>query len=211
VSFNEGIDIPVVPYNQNPIPIGTIEEAEAEGLSPQVYATCARPNPTTGVVGCPWFANCRVSAKGKSGPRNYGCHYFKGKGQGGGRTTNVYNCMWIADHINDIERNGGALRVVADEGETIERVTGVAVSNATGEIEKNPYAPGTHREDRRIVEVVPPYPRPNQNPELIQAVLSAQVVAQEMERKSDESLAVATGNLSAIAPVDQREGRKGRK
>lgn len=181
------------------------------GLSPAVFATCARPNPASGVVGCAWFDKCRVSAKGKDGPKNYGCHYFKGKGQGGARTTNVYDCMWIASHIQDIERNGGALKVVADEGEAIERVTGVSVNNVTGEIELNPYAPGTHREDRRVPEVVRPFPRPKDNPELIQAVLSAEVVAQEMERRSDESLAIATGNLHAIAPVDQREGRKPRK
>lgn len=211
MSFVEETGIPVAPVNQKPIPIGTIAEAEEMNLSPAQFATCSRPNPATGNVGCAWFNQCRVSAKGKDGPKNYGCHYFKGKAQGGARTTNVYDCMWIASHIADIERNGGALRVVAEEGETIERVTGVAVSNATGELEPNPYAPGTHREDRRVVEVVKPFPRPKDNPELIQAVLSAEVVAQELERRSDESLAVATGNLHAIAPVDQREGRKPRK
>lgn len=211
VSFVEETGIPVSPINQRPIPIGTISEAEEMNLSPAVFATCARPNPTSGIVGCSWFDKCRVSAKGKDGPKNYGCHYFKGKAQGGARTTNVYDCMWIASHIQDIERNGGALKVVADEGETIERVTGVAINNATGQLETNPYARDIHREDRRIPEVVPAFPRPKDNPELIQAVLSAEVVAQEMERKSDESLAVATGNFHAIAPVDQREGRKPRK
>ena len=193
------------------MPIGTIAEAEEMNLSPAVFATCARPNPATGVVGCVWFDKCRVSAKGKDGPKNYGCHYFKGKGQGGARTTNVYDCMWIASHIHDIERNGGALRVVAEEGQTIERVTGVSINNATGQVETNPYAVGTHRDDMRITEVVKPFPRPKDNPELIQAVLSAEVVAQEMERRSDESLAVATGNFHAIAPVDKREGNKPRK
>lgn len=211
MSFVEETGIPVSPINQRPIPIGTIAEAEEMNLSPAVFSTCARPNPATGVLGCAWFDKCRVSAKGKDGPKNYGCHYFKGKGQGGARTTNVYDCMWIASHIHDIERNGGALRVVAEEGQTIERVTGVSINNATGQVETNPYAVGTHRDDMRITEVVKPFPRPKDNPELIQAVLSAEVVAQEMERRSDESLAVATGNFHAIAPVDKREGNKSRK
>ncbi|MBK8772722.1 MAG: hypothetical protein IPM06_20160 [Rhizobiales bacterium] len=211
MSFIEETGIPVSPINQRPIPIGTIAEAEEMNLSPAVFSTCARPNAATGVLGCAWFDKCRVSAKGKDGPKNYGCHYFKGKAQGGARTTNVYDCMWIASHIHDIERNGGALRVVAEEGETIERVTGVSINNATGQVETNPYAVGTHRDDMRITEVVKPFPRPKDNPELIQAVLSAEVVAQEMERRSDESLAVATGNFHAIAPVDKREGRKPRK
>lgn len=194
-----------------PTPIGTLAEAEAENLDPSVYATCAPQNKVTGVVGCPWYAKCRVSAKGKSGPRNYGVQHFKGKAQGGGMVTTAVDCMWIADHIDDIERNGGAIKVVAEEGQTFTKVTGMAVNNMTGDPTMNVRDPNTHREEVRVEVEVKPWPRPSQNAELIHDMLYAEVSQVEKARKSEESLAKNLGMADAIAPLDQREGRKPRK
>ena len=196
--------------NVSAVPIGTIAEAEKEGLDPTVYATCARPNKVTGLVGCQWFDKCRVSAKGQAGPKNYGCDYYKGKAQGGVLVKNTFSCMWIADHIEDIEKNGGALKVIAEEGDTYEKVTGIAVDNMTGKPTMNVRDPNTHREDRRIEIKVEPWPRPGQNPDLIHDMLRAETIRSEKERKSDESLARAIGDIGSIAPLDKREGKKPR-
>ena len=193
--------------NGKPIPVGTLAEATDEGLDPTVYATCAQPNKVTGIVGCPWYAKCRVSAKGTAGPRNYGIQQFKGKVQGGGMVTTIVDCMWIADRIDDIERNGGAIKVVAEEGEKFSKVTGMAVNNMTGEPTMNVRDPATHREEIRAEFEVKPWPRPKENKELLQDMLYAEVSQVEKARKSEESLARNLGVPNAVSPVDKR-GRK---
>ena len=207
MAFDE-TGVPVSPVNQNAIPIGTVAEAEKEGLDPAVYATCARPNKAGGIAGCAWYAKCRVSAKGAAGPKNYGIQQFKGKALGGGMVNTVVSCMWLADHVGDIEANGGAVKVVAEEGETFTKVTGIAVNNMTGEPTMNVYDPQTHREERRVEVLVKPWPRPSENAELLHDVLHAEVSQIEKERKSNESLARNLGMSDSIAPLDKREGGK---
>src|SRR5512143_2710702 len=125
-------DPTILPINQSPIPVGSIAEAEAHNLDPAVYATCSKPANMR--VGCSWHGKCRVSARGVDGPHNYGVEVMHGPSQDGGFARFKTECMWIADHIADIERNGGSLRVVANEGEEFETVSTVAVSNITGEV-----------------------------------------------------------------------------
>lgn len=187
------------------IPIGTIAEAEAEGLDPTRYATCARPNPVMGVIGCKRFDKCVMSAKGVSGPRNYGLRVFKGPSQGGGMVNQTNSCLWVADHKGTIERNGGAIKVIAEEGETYTKVTGMAVDNMTGAPTMNVRDPNTHRKDVQIEVEVGAWPRPGENPALIHDLLRAEVTVLERKRKSDESLARNEGNLGAIAPLDKRD------
>lgn len=204
-------DFNVQPIHRNPVPVGTPAEADAEGLDPTVYATCAKPNPVTGVVGCPHFHRCVVSAKGKSGPRNYGVQIIKGASQGGGMTRTTGNCMWIAQYADQYERNGGSVSVIAEEGETFEKVTRVAVNNQTGEVETNKWNKDVHREDRRIKVLVEPWPRPGQNKELLTDLLRAEVKQADDARRKDENLARVLGNADAVAPLDKRDaGRHGR-
>lgn len=209
MAFND-TGIPVSPINRKEVPIGTLAEAEAEGLDVTQYATCSRPNPVTGVKGCPWFAKCRVSAKGKSGPRNYGVRIIKGPAQGGGIAHSSVDCMWLAEHTNDTEANGGAVTVVAEEGETYEKVTRIAVSNRTGEIATNQWDKDVHREDRRVKVEVQPWPRPGENKELLHDMLRAEVMESEKERLENESVARAVGLEDSITPLDKRAGAGGR-
>lgn len=209
MTFND-TGIPVSPINRKQVPVGTLAEAEAEGLDVTQYATCSRPNPVTGVAGCPWFGKCRVSAKGQSGPKNYGVRIVKGSAQGGGIVHTTVDCMWLADHVEDTENNGGAVTVVAEEGQTYKKVTRIAVSNRTGEIATNQWDKDTHREDRRVPVEVKPWPRPGENKELLHDVLRAEVVQAERERRADESLARAVGLEDSITPLDKRAGAGGR-
>lgn len=205
-------NVSVQPINQNQIPIGTIAEAERENLDPSAYATCAQPRPHAGVVGCSWYDRCRVSAKGQAGPKNYGVEIVKGRAQGGGFVREKANCMWIADHVQDIEDNKGAIKVIANEGESFEQVTGVMVNSTTGDLthQKDPLGV---REIRRVKVMVPKYPRPGENPVLLTDVLRAESIEAEKERRADESSARAYGLDNAIPPIDKRpagagEGRK---
>lgn len=199
----------IQPINQSPVPIGSVQELEAENLDPTVYASCARPNPVTGLVGCPFHQTCMVSAKGKDGPKNYGVQIFKGPGQGGGMTTTVASCMWLAQHARVYERNEGSVRVIANEGESFDKVTRVAVNNQTNEV-AGPYDRDVRREDRRIKVKVQPYPRPSQNPELLTDMLRAEMAQTEKERRADENLVRNLGLADTIAPIDKRDaGRRG--
>jgi len=195
---------PVVqPIERSPIPVGTIPEAEREGLDPAAYATCARPNRATGVVGCPWFDRCRVSAKGQAGPKNYGIEIVKGAVQGGGFVKMAASCMWIADHAEGYEKNGGVIKVIAEEGEEYEHVTHIAVNAVTNE--------PTHQKDmqavrvqRRVKTKVPRFPRPGENPALLTDVLRAESIEAEKERRHDEQKARAYGLADTIPPIDKR-------
>lgn len=188
------------------IPVGTIAEAEAEGLDVTQYATCCKPNPVTGVVGCEWFHKCRVSAKGVSGPRNYGLEIMKGKVQGGALVRIATNCMWIADHAENFEKNGGAVKVIANEGEDFDQVMGIAINSATRQPthQKDPQA---IRRRQRVTTKVPPYPRPGENAALLTDVLRAESIEAEKERRSDEATAKAYGLEHTIAPIDKRDAR----
>jgi len=195
--------------HQSPIPIGTVAELQADNLDPTVYASCAKPNPVTGLVGCPYHQSCIVSAKGVSGPKNYGVQILKGPSQGGGMTTVGASCMWLAQHAPVYERNEGSVRVIAEEGQTYDRVTKVAVNNQTGEI-AGKYDRDVRREDRRIKVLVQPYPRPNENQELLTDMLRAEMAQVEKERRTDENLARNLGLGNTIAPLDKRDaGRHG--
>lgn len=191
--------------NQDMEPIGTIQEAEKEGLSPSEYATCARPNQALGIIGCKRFGSCMVSAKGVSGPRNYGVEIFKGPAQGNAVVYTGASCLWIASHAPTIEKNGGAIRVIAEEGETYSRVTGMAVNNMTGEPTMNVRDPNTHRDDVRAEVMVKPWPRPGENPGLLQDVLRAEMSEIERKRRADESIARNIGAADTIAPLDKRD------
>lgn len=196
-------EVSVSPLERSIIPIGTVEEAQREGLDVTQYATCGRPNPASGVVGCAWRHKCIVSAKDVSGPRNYGVEILKGASQGGGFVKVTRNCMWIADHEPDIVRNGGALKVIANENETFEKIDTIAINSATREPthQKDPMA---IREKRRVKETVKPYPRPGENPMLLTDVLRAESIEAEKERRSDDATARAYGLGHTIPPIDKR-------
>lgn len=203
-------DFTITPINQDAVPVGTLAELQAENLDPRVYASCAAPNPVTGVLGCPHYARCIVSAKGVSGPKNYGIQILKGRAHGGGMTTVGASCMWIAQNAAVYEKNEGSVRVIAEEGQTFDRVTRVAVNNDTGEI-AGKYDRNVRREDRRIKVLVQPWPRPGENQEILADMLRAEMSQVERERRTDEQFARNSGLEHTIPPLDKRDaGRRGR-
>ena len=192
-------------YQRN-VPIGTLAEAQAEGLDVTAYPTCARPNPVTGVKGCPWYGKCIVSAKGVSGPKNYGVQIIKGRSVGGGFMNRVVDCMWIAENVERIEQNKGSLTVIADEGGEIEMLTKVAVAKDGTILDAN--GPGTKRKEKKVRVPVQPWPRPGENVEIMQDMMRAEVAQQEKERKRVENRERGLG--VAVTPIDQRNARKGK-
>lgn len=194
----------VTPLQRSAAPVGTLAELQKEGLDPSQYASCARPNKALGIAGCAWFENCRVSAKGESGPRNYGVKIIKGRGQGGGISTASVDCMWIADHTERIEANKGTIMVVADEGQEFDRITGVLVNNQTGK-ETFSRDRDAHVEDRRVKVKVRPFPRPGENPALLQDVLRAETIQMEKERIANEARLRSLGLDAAVPAIDKRD------
>lgn len=205
---NENVSVQPIDRSNN-IPIGSIEEAEREGLDVSVYPTCARPQPHRGIRGCDWFDKCVVAAKGKSGPRNYGVEAILGAAQGGGFSKFNTNCMWIADHETMYSKNGGALKVIAAEGEKYETGESVSVDPLTN----NPChqkAPNATRRKIRVEVEVPKYPRPGENPALLTDVLRAESIEAEKERLANEARAKAYGLADAITPIDERSSGAGK-
>ena len=205
---NESVSVQPIDRSNN-IPVGSITEAEAEGLDVSVYPTCARPAPHRGIRGCAWFDKCVVSAKGKDGPKYYGVELVKGASQGGGFTKFNESCMWIADHAANYPKNGGALKVIAAEGESYEKVDSISVDALTGE-PCNQKAANAVRRKTRVKVTVPRYPRPGENPALLTDVLRAESIEAEKERLSNEATARAYGLAESIAPIDERPSGSGK-
>ena len=198
----------VAPLHRSQIPVGTLAEASERGLDPGVYATCARENKAAGIKGCAWCDSCVVSARATAGPKNYGIQIIKGQAVGGGFVRNTVDCMWIADHHADIVRNGGSLKVIAEEGESYDKVASIAKDNATGAQTMNSRLLNTYREEDRVSVTVKPWPRPGQNKELLQDMMRAEVAQEERERLEHESVARSLGIEGAAVPLDKRAARK---
>jgi hypothetical protein len=199
----------VSPIERNPLPIGSIEEAQAQGLDPTQYPTCAKPNKLTGLIGCGWWDKCIVSAKGVNGPKNYGVEIIKGKNTGGGFLRTKADCMWIADHAENIVANKGSIKIIAEEGEEFEMVTGVVVNKQTKQETFQGDPLGQRRKVRKKV-LVPPFARPEDNEALMVDVLRAESIELEKERRTDEQRARNYGLESTIAPLDKRSGGQGK-
>lgn len=206
-------NVSIQPVYQNPVPVGTMAEAQKEGLDPSVYATCSRPNKMTGNVGCPFFDQCRVSAKGEAGPRCYGVEILQGPALGGYMVRNAVDCMWIAQQADNIEDNKGSIRVIAEEGEEFLKVASVLIDNVTNEVSTNPFNQNARREERLVPFTVPRWPRPGQNKLLLHDMLRAETMKQEKERRASENLTRNLGLGDSIAPLDKRDagGKRGAK
>lgn len=195
----------VQPVNASPVPVGTFEEAQREGLSPTAYATCSKPNTLTGNIGCPHFDKCRVSAKGSHGPRNYGVEIIQGPAFGGYMVRNSVDCMWIANQIDNIEDNKGSIRVIAEEGEEFMKPASVLIDNATNQISDNPFNQNARREERLVPFKVPKWPRPGENKLLLHDMLRAETMKIEKERRANENLTRNLGLGDTVAPLDKRD------
>lgn len=187
----------------DPRPQGKIHEMEAAGLDPTRYGSCAPRNKITGVVGCSEYHRCRMSFRGDRspdvGPENMGVEIIKA-GSTMPIPRNTVDCMWVAQHRDDIVDNGGAITVLALGGESYEKVTTVIFDPVTGK-ECTQYQPGCQREERQVEIRVPKYPRPGQQPKHLHEGLksaSREKMKEELER---EQRARAYG-LRAEEPLD---------
>ena len=185
----------------HPMPVGTPEELQQEGMSLADIGCCAPPSP--GVRGCPWWDDCpfdrRNFNQGKwtkgEGPHYVGyslithervaardfqpCFVFTGTMLGRIKGAQMAAAEGlIAEHI----------RVIAQEGDTIRRKQFVQVS--PGEPMKG------YKETIQAIEI-PRFPRPSEMAELSfdAEVISAErdyerAQANALERVSDETFKV---------------------
>lgn len=166
-----------------PLPIGTVDEVLAEGMDVAKVPTChepveggpqpirgcdfARINPDTGM------SMCKLVNKGVDGPRNFAFKVQKGRVQGGKMFIAQHACFFAARHKDAIEENGGSLTIVAREGEKYRSVM------ATPETK--------YRDTVVSDQVVTPFPRPKDNPELAFEILKALERAEMAKEKSERA------------------------
>lgn len=202
-------------------PVGTQDEAESLGLEVAHYPTCSKP--VRGVNrGCELFGVCPMSYKGKTlseggGPRR---HAFEIVMPGQPIRRFDSECFRAVRKITDIEGNKGAIRIIADEGETYEKVEGVYIKTyydpENSQTIKVPaadgeqYLPNVNRGDMLVQKDVVPFVRAAENQEIATDIVTAQVVAKEQERIRGEAFTVALGVEVGREPLDKRN-RRGRK
>lgn len=193
-------------------PQGTVPEMEAAGMDPMRYGSCAAPNPRTGTVGCKDFHRCRMSFRGRSGPENVGIEIAK-KDSDMPMPRNTVDCMWVAEHRDDIVANGGAVTVLAIGGETYRKVDTVIVHPVTREI-CSQNVPGCERELREVDVLVPKYPRPGEVQKHLYDRLNS-AAREQMKGEIEREQRARAYDLRAEEPIDTgREAvrrRKGQK
>ena len=221
LSFDPTLRDAGVPRNVPDTPIGTLDELEELGLNPTHYPACAVPNKHGGVRGCNEAHRCPVSVKFKKfkdggGPRRYAWErIFKGK-----PVRRVEGDCWrLSEDKVFVENNGGAIRIIANEGQTYDKLTGVAVKtfvDQQGEVQKvvakagEYHLPNVQREDMVIQMTVKPFKRPSENPEIATDIITANVLRDESARIQQESVGRALGLSGASAPLDKRDERAGK-
>lgn len=202
------------------MPIGTVDELEELGLNLAHFGSCAVPNKAGGIRGCSEALRCLLSWKFKKfkdggGPRRVGWQrIFRGQPirpiEG--------ECWDLARDKVFAENNGGAVRIMAEEGKTYQKLVGVAVKtfvDSTGEVQKVLAKPGEYhlpnvqREDMVIDILVKPFLRPSESPAIATDIITANVLREESARIQGESVGRALGLAGAGAPLDKRNERAG--
>lgn len=220
VTFNPVLEDAGIPQDAPQFPVGALDELKELGLSPAHYPSCSEPNPLTRNRGCDYWYQCPLSYKGKpfsegGGPRRHaweiarrGRPLFRKEGE----------CWGIAKRISDIQDNKGALRIIADEGEAYDKLTGIAVKTfvdpATDETKKviakngEYHLPNVKREDMVVSFVVKPFLRPSENPAIAADVVTAKAIRGEQERIRGEAFPRALGVSGGGTPLDKRNRKR---
>ncbi len=221
VSFDPNLRDAGIPEEAPAFPVGALDELNELGLNPEHYGCCAKRNKAAGVRGCDFFALCPLSVKGKAsadggGPRRMAWErIFKGKPIRRREGT----CWKLATDKVYVEDNGGAVRIIANEGQTYQKLEGVAVKttvNEAGEVVKvlakegEYHLPTVSREDMVVTKTVRPFVRPAQNPDIAVDVITAKVIQEEHERISAEAVPAALGIQGGNTPLDKRHKRPGK-
>ena len=218
LTFNPELRKQGVPEHLPEMPIGAKDEAEQLGLETAFYPTCSRPVPGVN-RGCPHFFSCPLSYKGKllsegGGPRR---HAYEVAMPGKPIRRSEDECYGFVPKIQDIEGNKGAIRIIADEGETYEKVEGIYVKTfvdpETDQTAKVPAKEGEYhyanvaREDMLVKKVVAPFTRTIDNKDIAVDLVTASVVAKEQERIRGEAFPTALGVEVGGTPLDKRNRR----
>lgn len=184
-------------------PMGTVDELEDSRLPVDVFPSCHEQAEHRGIKGCPCAHLCTMSYKGKTlaeggGPRNHGWEHIKSAAQGGNVVRVVASCHWGVSQQEAVEANGGILRPIKDEGQTIEILTGTLVPIPSDQF---------HREERLVPTVVQPAKRLKDNVGIAQNMLRASVAKEEAERIANERPAQILGVSTGGTPLDKRAPR----
>jgi hypothetical protein len=220
VSFDTALRDAGVPENAPARPVGTLDEIQSFGLNPEHYPSCSKPNKQLGIRGCGSWDTCLLSYKGKSladggGPRRMAWErIFKGK-----PVRRVEGECWdVARDQVFVEDNNGALRIIAAEGESYDKLEGVAVKtfvNEKGDTVKQiakdgeTHLPNVQRQDMVVKKTVKPFVRVNENSDIAVDVITADVIRKEHERIFSESVPSALGIAAGGTPIDKRHKRAG--
>ena len=221
LAFNPELRKFGIPDNAPEFPVGTKDEAESLGLETSIYPTCSKP--VAGVNrGCKFFNICPMSYKGKTlseggGPRR---HAFEIIQRGKPVRRFDSECYLAITKIEDVQSNAGAVRVIADEGETYEKVEGIYIKTfidpETGETTKVPakegeyHYPNVARGDMLVEKPVVPFTRTVDNKDIAVDLVTASVVAKEQERIRGEAYPAALGIEVGGTPLDKRNRKSGK-
>lgn len=156
-------------------PIGTLEELQANNLSPATFASCSKPEGRGGNVGCRhWKSNCTMSYKGKLGPANHAVRLVKPPsatvdGEPVAREI-VCSCVFYHDHIEQWRANKWAVRITGSEkrvapsgGRTQFIMTGTKAEAKPLNPAAPAFVPLSNEESEKEIA---PFPRPSDNPKL---------------------------------------------
>ena len=213
-----------VPENTPKFPIGTLDELRAYGIDEQFVPCCARRNKAAGIEGCRFFESCRQSYKGQTlenggGPRRHAWERILPKQRGGGITRHEGECFQIAKQSDNLEADGGVIRIIADEGKTYEFHGGHAVKtfvDAEGKTVKQvakhgeEHLPNVKREDIKVTRTVAPFVRVGDNPDVANFVVAGEAIKEMLEERRAEAPARALGLPSGRAPIDRQKPRFGK-
>jgi len=177
-------------------PIGTLEEIKEVGRLPIHTHTCSKPVKNES-LGCPFWDICDKHFKGKeydgpgtAGPENEGVEMIQSGTNGRrmvGRETLACYVYWLIYHR--IRGNGGAVRAVAQVGETYKtRTSEVTVTGYSGGKEKI----AVNRSRDTEVEVKP-FPRPSERDEYQMDAFAEEVLEEASEKDDADRLSRLIG------------------
>lgn len=184
--------------------VGTLDELKKHNLPTNMFHSCSEPSNDGTNKGCDEWYDCTMSYKGLpvaegGGPRAHGWERVKSAAQGGGIVRNCQSCFWGVKQQDMARENGEVLRVIADEGESIEILTTVPV------VEKGRDQNGALVYEQKLLKVsVPKFQRLGEQQVLAQHELRASIMQREKEKIENERAAKILGVEGAATPLDKR-------
>jgi len=160
-------------------PVGTVEELRENNLSPKTFGSCSEPESKKN-VGCPFWEECTMSYKGKSGPHYHGVRLVKHVSKGGNTIETIKPCFQIVGDSEQLRDDQTVQRITANEGEQITvNWTKPKPNPANPKMPINlPYI-GKH--------TVPAYPRPGNNPDLLKFRYANMIYESDQHEREEDT------------------------